>query len=113
MNSIEYFNFNFIFLIIIVDLIIFKFNICKNNPAKPNLNTTIYNNNISYPNSISNINKYPKNLIIGIISRYEWETVLPFFRSYTEANFYNCDVVIFVRQVSESLIKNLEMLGVP
>lgn len=92
--------------------IIFKFNLCENNLTKLNINTTIYNNNISHFNYISNINQYRKNLLVGIISRYSWETVLPFFKSFIKANFFNCDVVIFVRHVSESLIKNLEMLGV-
>ena len=57
-------------------------------------------------------NLFKKNVIIGIIRNYRLEIVLPFFRSYLQANFTNCDIVMFVKDVSKTLINYLKNIGV-
>ena len=91
----------------------FQFYSSKNNLVKVNHEVIAQNNSqIYHPNSISNTRKNPKNIIVGIISRYHWKTVLPFFKSIIESNFNNCDVVMFVRDVSNHLIEKLHKIGV-
>lgn len=53
-----------------------------------------------------------KNLIVGIIENYSINSILPFFRSFIRADFKNCDIVMFVRKVSENLINYLKSIGV-
>ena len=102
-----------IFIIFFLIYLVFQFNSIKNDLVKVNFEVISQNKSkIFLQNSISNTRKYPKNIIVGIISKYRWETVLPFFKSINEANFINCDVVMFVRDVSNNLIENLQKIGV-
>ena len=55
---------------------------------------------------------YKKNVIIAVVERYSLNTILPFFKSLISANFNNCDVVIFVRNVSQIIINYLKSIGV-
>lgn len=64
---------------------------------------TLYSNN--YLNN-------DKNVIIGVIENYSLYTILPFFKSLISINFHNCDIVMFVRNVSHSLINYLKNIGV-
>jgi hypothetical protein len=61
-------------------------------------------------NEIFDFNR--KNLILGMIQSYTIEMILPFFNSMIEANINNCDVVMFVSNVSEILIRYLNDIGV-
>jgi hypothetical protein len=45
-----------------------------------------------------------KNLIIGAISNYSWETVAMFFKSIVKSEIHNYDCVIFVRMISEIVL---------
>ena len=62
-------------------------------------------NNIS--NSFNN-----KNLIITILTRFKWKKILPFLKSLIKTNLQNCDVIIFVKEVKISIIKNLKSFGI-
>ena len=53
-----------------------------------------------------------KNLILGIIENYSLKAILPFFRSLIRSNFINCDIVIFVRNVSQTVINYLKQINV-
>ena len=53
-----------------------------------------------------------KNVILGIIQNYTIIKVLPFFNSIIYSNFTNCDIVMFVRNVSPNLINYLKSIGV-
>ena len=53
-----------------------------------------------------------KNLVIGVIERYSWITVKPFFISYIKANFKNCDCVIFYRNINDDTLNRIRLLGI-
>lgn len=53
-----------------------------------------------------------KNVLLGIIEKYSFYTILPFFKSFINLNISNCDIVIFVRNVSQTLINYLKNIGV-
>ena len=101
-------------IIIILIFIIFfpEFNRCK---KYKNLKTISektkshkfnkINNKFSY---ISENHNLKKNLIIGAISGYSWETVAPFFKSIIKAKIQNYDCIIFVREISEMIIKKIK-----
>ena len=63
------------------------------------------------PDKKSKFNK-KKNLIIGAISNYSWETVAMFFKSIVKSKIHNYDCVIFVRMISEIVIKRIKEYGV-
>lgn len=94
-------------------IFIFLFNLIKN---KKNVNISKNSNNnknvggtyISSKKSLFN----KKNLILGIIQSYSLNVILPFFKSLIHTNFKNCDVVMFVRNVSLELINYLKSIGV-
>ena len=67
--------------------------------------------NILIPDKKSEFNK-KKNLIIGAISNYSWETVAMFFKSIVKSKIHNYDCVIFVRMISEIVIKRIKEYGV-
>ena len=73
--------------------------------------SVIINNSSKQFNFVQNY-KYKKNLILGIIQKYSLNNILPFFKSFLYANFTNCDVVMFVRNVSKTIIKYLQSIGV-
>ena len=71
------------------------------------------NNSESLLNIQSNLTtNNKKNVILGIIQRYSIDTILPFFKSFIKANFRNCDIVIFVRNVPKIIINYLNSIGV-
>ena len=53
-----------------------------------------------------------KNLIIGEVVNYDWNTVQPFFKSFEAVGFENCDCVIFVAKLSQDTISKIESCGV-
>lgn len=53
-----------------------------------------------------------KNLVIGVIDRYSWIKVKPFFISYIKANFKNCDCVIFYRNINDETLNRIRSLGI-
>ncbi len=61
---------------------------------------------------LNNIYKIKKNVILGIIQEYSVTKVLPFFSSIIYSNITNCDIVMFVRNVSSILINYLNSIGV-
>jgi len=73
--------------------------------SKKKINTTLI------PDKKSKFNK-KKNLIIGAISNYSWETVAMFFKSIVKSKIHNYDCVIFVRMISEIVIKRIKEYGV-
>ena len=100
---------------IFIIILLFDFNFCNTTklisetPDQNQINKT----NINY-NSFNNSKYIPKkkNLILGIIEKYSLNDILPFFKSFIMADFYNCDVVMFVRHVSEQIINYLDSIGV-
>ena len=61
---------------------------------KFNSSLDILNNNYSF--SYNNINFMKKNLVIGVVTHYNWDIIEPFFKSFKKAKFENCDCVIFI-----------------
>ena len=93
---------------------LFHILICNNfiNITDSNIYPKINNNDIIY-NSLnhSEINR-KKNLILGTLIRYSWDNILIFFNSLIEANFSNCDVVIFTKDVNYRVRNYLKNIGV-
>ena len=88
-------------------IILFKIYL-SDNFKNPNDSTT----NETLPQNYKHNNISKKNLIIAVVEKYSLDTILPFFKSLIHANFYNCDVVIFVRKVSKVTINYLKSIGV-
>lgn len=53
-----------------------------------------------------------KNALLSIIVRYSWEKIFPFIKSVIQANFYNVDIIMFVNEISKSVINNLKSFGI-
>ena len=100
-------------------LLFFIFNIfiCNNNISLTKRNLNIQNpiiNKIFNYQSLSSTKRVnaKKNVILGVIQNYSVDIVLPFFNSLFSSNIQNCDIVIFVRNVSITLINYLKKIGV-
>ena len=96
---------------VFIFLIVIKFNLSNkdlglNKISKNNVNSSVIIQNYTKSNSLK------KNVILGIISKYTWKRVAPFFKSLLKAKLKNCDIVMFVRDVSKLLINNLKNIGV-
>ena len=100
-KNIFYFNISFLNLNICND------NLFKNIYNISNINTTFY----KFFNS-GEIYKTKRNVILAAIQAYSISNVLPFFNSLIKSNIQNCDIVIFVRDVSQTLINYLKNIGV-
>ena len=91
-----------------------QFNICNqyinikdsNNFLKLKNYDAIYNS----LNTSNMIEK--KNIILGTIVGYPWQKILTFFNSLIQANFSNCDVVIFIKDVYNPIKNYLKNIGV-
>ena len=70
------------------------------------------NNKTSININSNNSQKNKKNVILGVIQGYSISKVLTFFKSLIKANISNCDIVIFVRNVSKIIIDYLHSIGV-
>lgn len=95
---------------ILLTFLIIHFSICneKINVSKfTNMNLI---NTGNYSNYTQNNKK--KNAILGIIEKYPLSVVLPFFKSLIFANLNNCDIIMFVRYVSQTLINYLKSIRV-
>ena len=66
------------------------------------------NNNYDMENNSSS----KKNLILGIIHNYSLKRILPFFKSLIYTNITNCDIIMFVRNVSPAVINYLNKINV-
>ena len=49
-----------------------------------------------------------KNVILGIIDNYKLNRILPYFKSLIHANISNCDIIMFVRNISPTVINYLK-----
>ena len=84
--------------------------------SKNNNNYDMVNKSSSFEFNKNNKNK--KNLILGIIHNYSLRRILPFFKSLihttvkTIINITNCDIVMFVRNVSPAVINYLNKINV-
>ncbi len=56
--------------------------------------------------------KHKKNLILGVIVRFSWFIISPFFKSLIKVHYQNCDIIMFVNWVSPIVIKYLKSFGV-
>ena len=93
----------------IIFFIILQFSIC--NRSNTNLNTDFISiNETGRQISLNSSNK--KNLIISTLIRFKWKKILPFIKSLIKANLQNYDIVIFVKEVKASIIKNLKSFGI-
>ena len=59
-----------------------------------------------------NSNFKRKNLIIGAVIYYEWEKMSTFFKSYIRAGFENCEIVMFVRDISQKTLSKMKSYGI-
>lgn len=62
-------------------------------------------------NPVSNEPNSKKNLVIIVITNYDWNKISVFFTSYVKANFENTDFVAFVNAVPESTLNKLRSYG--
>lgn len=53
-----------------------------------------------------------KNLLIGAITNYLWDDVAPFFDSFMQAGFEDCDCVMFTGNMSEQTLEKIRACGV-
>ena len=97
----------------IIIFFLFISSICqKDNHIQINKEDSIYSNESYYPLNEININNSKKNVILGIIHHYSLIKILPFFKSLIHANITNCDIVMFVRKVSQNVINYLRRINV-
>ena len=81
-------------------------------------NTKTYINNNTDGNATLDLNLKSdkaikkKNLILSTIIRFSWDKILPFMKSIIKINNRNCDIVIFIREVSQRVKDNLKSFGV-
>ena len=65
---------------------------------------------IKYNNNLDN-NKNPidnkKNVILGYIYNYSWETMRNYFISLLKADIKNTDIVMFVKQIPEETLEKI------
>ena len=54
----------------------------------------------------------PRNLLIGAITNYGWGEVAPFFNSYMQAGFENCDCVMFTGNMTDETNDRIRSCGV-
>ena len=70
---------------------------------------------IKYNNNLDN-NKNPinnkKNVILGYIYNYSWETMRNYFISLLKADIKNTDIVMFVKQIPEETLEKIKSFGV-
>ena len=55
--------------------------------------------------------KDKKNVIIGIIKDYSWDTIKLFFISFVTAQFKNTDLVMFISNVPEESMNKIKLCG--
>ena len=53
-----------------------------------------------------------KNLLIGAITNYGWDDIAPFFNSYVQAGFENCECVMFTGGMLERTVAKMRSCGV-
>ena len=53
-----------------------------------------------------------KNLLIGSIVNYDWDNVAPFFNSYMQAGFENCECIIFTSNIPASTIEKIRQFNI-
>lgn len=53
-----------------------------------------------------------KNLLIGAVTNYVWDDIAPFFNSYMQAGFENCECVMFTGNMSEATLDKMRSCGV-
>ena len=51
-------------------------------------------------------------MILSVIVKYSWETILPFIKSVMRANINNCDIVVFFKEVSKRIVDTLQSFGI-
>ena len=61
---------------------------------------------------IKNMQNNKKNLIIGYIFNYSWSKVRNYFISLAKVGFKNCDIVMFVKGMSEDTREKIKSFGV-
>jgi len=73
------------------------------------------NNNSILENTLpitNNLTIKKKNLILGVIKNYDWNAIYPFFMSFKNAGFNNCDCVMFVNEITQETINKISYFGV-
>ena len=63
-------------------------------------------------NSNRNSTLVKKNLLLGAFKKYNWNVIEPFFLSFKNARFENCECVMFVSRVSKNTISKLKSLEI-
>ena len=66
---------------------------------------------IFYYLQIKLILTFKKNVIIGAIANYEWDSLKLFFKSYENANFENCDMIMFVDNINQATRNEIKSYG--
>ena len=87
--------------------------------SKNEINVASFNNH-NFSEQINNkyiipkrkLSESKKNLILGVILKYDWKIIQPYFKSFESVGFENCDWVMFVSKLSESTIRKIESFGV-
>ena len=76
------------------------------------IKSTSFNNKNNNQSDINKISDTKKNLLIGTVINYGWEKMALFFKSFQKAQFKNCDLVIFIHNISPFSISKLKSYGV-
>ena len=58
------------------------------------------------------INPNKKNLILGIVNKYNWEQISSFFISINNTKFENCDIVIYIANINQDIQDKIKSCGV-
>lgn len=99
----------------IIYLTVLCFLACK--PNLNNLEKSIKNKNqdniisSSYFLNSSKTSSNKTNVILTLIIKYSWETILPFMKSLKYTKFGNYDIIIFVQKITQSVINHLKSFG--
>ena len=101
---------NFFFILSILLKINFIYMNLISNKKYKNVNIQKSRNSLIALNNSSTIIK--KNLIIGVIINYKWETIAPFIESYAKSGFENCDCIIFVYKITKKTINKIKSFGI-
>ena len=70
-----------------------------------------YSININTIRNLNSDDSNKKNVIISIIKGYSWNLIKPFFISLLEANIKNCDLIMFVENLSEETLNKIKLCG--
>ena len=95
--------------IIIISIILCNININNN---KSDLNTKNNKNKIITKYKTANNSIHKKNVLLSLVVKYSWEIIFPFIKSFVNSKIPNCDFILFVQNISKSVVNKLKSFGI-